>query len=201
MKTAIIIGATSGIGREVAVRLVEDGWKVGITGRRTDALEAFRSQYGVDKVFFPQWMSPVRIPSRHWRCFWTQKTRLYGRCRRYAVLVHRSGYHLHWRFLSGCPLWYQPCREAREAIPSQCQSSYRRAVNIPSALIAIKPQLPCWFAGACSISINGNLPEEILDITSNFAMMGFQCEVTAVYELHHGIRQVALKGFGSGRDE
>lgn len=32
-------------------------------------------------------------------------------------------------------------------------------------------------------------------------MMGFQCEVTAVYELHHGIRQVALKGFGSGRDE
>ena len=51
MKTAIIIGATSGIGREVAVRLVEDGWKVGITGRRTEALEAFRSQYGVDKVF------------------------------------------------------------------------------------------------------------------------------------------------------
>lgn len=51
MKTAIIIGATSGIGREVAVRLVEDGWKVGITGRRTEALEAFRSQFGADRVF------------------------------------------------------------------------------------------------------------------------------------------------------
>lgn len=51
MKTAIIIGGTSGIGREVAVRLVEDGWKVGITGRRTEALEAFRSQYGADKVY------------------------------------------------------------------------------------------------------------------------------------------------------
>lgn len=51
MKTAIIIGATSGIGREVAIRLVKDGWKVGITGRRTEALEAFRSQYGADKVF------------------------------------------------------------------------------------------------------------------------------------------------------
>ena len=42
MKTAIIIGATSGIGREVAIRLVKEGWKVGITGRRTQALEDFR---------------------------------------------------------------------------------------------------------------------------------------------------------------
>lgn len=50
MNTAIIIGATSGIGREVAIRLVEGGWKVGITGRRTEALEAFRSQYGADRV-------------------------------------------------------------------------------------------------------------------------------------------------------
>ena len=51
MKTAIIIGATSGIGREVASRLVREGWKVGITGRRTEALESFRSEYGADKVF------------------------------------------------------------------------------------------------------------------------------------------------------
>lgn len=51
MKTAIIIGATSGIGREVAARLVGEGWRVGITGRRTESLEAFRSEYGSDKVF------------------------------------------------------------------------------------------------------------------------------------------------------
>ena len=51
MKTAIIIGATSGIGREVAARLVGEGWRVGITGRRTEALEAFRTEYGSDKVF------------------------------------------------------------------------------------------------------------------------------------------------------
>lgn len=51
MKTAIIIGATSGIGREVAARLVDEGWKVGISGRRTGALEDFRSLYGADKVF------------------------------------------------------------------------------------------------------------------------------------------------------
>ena len=29
MKKAIVIGATSGIGRETAARLVEEGWEVG----------------------------------------------------------------------------------------------------------------------------------------------------------------------------
>jgi len=45
-RKAIIVGATSGIGQEVASRLVQEGWTVGITGRRTEALEAFRAQYG-----------------------------------------------------------------------------------------------------------------------------------------------------------
>ena len=50
MKSAIIIGATSGIGRAVAAQLVEEGWRVAIAGRRAEALEEFRQQYGADKV-------------------------------------------------------------------------------------------------------------------------------------------------------
>ena len=46
MKKAIVIGATSGIGRETAVRLMEEGWEVGVSGRRIEALEAFREEYG-----------------------------------------------------------------------------------------------------------------------------------------------------------
>ena len=46
MRKAIIIGATSGIGREVAVRLVKEGWQIGITGRRKAALAAFGDEYG-----------------------------------------------------------------------------------------------------------------------------------------------------------
>jgi len=38
MKRAIIIGATSGIGKELAERLVDEGYKVGITGRRSELL-------------------------------------------------------------------------------------------------------------------------------------------------------------------
>ena len=50
MKTAIIIGATSGIGREVAKDLVNKGWKLGIAGRREEALAAFQAEFGDDKV-------------------------------------------------------------------------------------------------------------------------------------------------------
>ena len=42
MKRAIIIGATSGIGQEVAKILLLEGWKLGVAGRRQSALEIFQ---------------------------------------------------------------------------------------------------------------------------------------------------------------
>lgn len=39
MKTAVIIGATSGIGRALALSLAKDGWKVGAAGRRAGRLD------------------------------------------------------------------------------------------------------------------------------------------------------------------
>ena len=50
MKTAIIIGATSGIGRELAIRLLEDGWRVGAAGRRQERLQQLREQFGSERV-------------------------------------------------------------------------------------------------------------------------------------------------------
>jgi short-subunit dehydrogenase len=41
---AIVIGATSGIGRALAEVLAEKGYRVGITGRRTEMLEELRAQ-------------------------------------------------------------------------------------------------------------------------------------------------------------
>ena len=42
-KKVIIIGATSGIGREVALICIAKGWKVGVAGRRKTELESLRS--------------------------------------------------------------------------------------------------------------------------------------------------------------
>lgn len=39
MNRAIIVGATSGIGRELTLRLVDNGYKVGVIGRREDKLQ------------------------------------------------------------------------------------------------------------------------------------------------------------------
>ena len=53
-KTAIVIGATSGIGREVARKLLESGWKVGVAGRRVERLEELKAQFGAEKVAVAQ---------------------------------------------------------------------------------------------------------------------------------------------------
>lgn len=44
MKSAIIIGASSGIGRELAVTLSLDGYRVGVVARRTDLLAQLRAE-------------------------------------------------------------------------------------------------------------------------------------------------------------
>lgn len=45
MKRIIIVGATSGIGREVACLFAQQGWIVGAAGRRSRALEQLRALY------------------------------------------------------------------------------------------------------------------------------------------------------------
>ncbi len=44
-KTAIVFGATSGIGKNLTELLVKDGYVVAITGRRLEKLEALKKQY------------------------------------------------------------------------------------------------------------------------------------------------------------
>ncbi|HBG52718.1 MAG TPA: oxidoreductase, partial [Rikenellaceae bacterium] len=43
MERAVIVGATSGIGREVAQILLKKGWHVGIAGRREDILRQMKA--------------------------------------------------------------------------------------------------------------------------------------------------------------
>jgi short-subunit dehydrogenase len=53
MKRVILIGATSGIGREVALRMLQRGWQLGIAGRRAELLEELCVQYPDHVVAYP----------------------------------------------------------------------------------------------------------------------------------------------------
>lgn len=44
MKRAIVIGASSGIGREVSRLLIKDGWNLGVMARRTELLMSLRAE-------------------------------------------------------------------------------------------------------------------------------------------------------------
>ena len=46
MRTAIIVGASSGLGRELARVMASDGWSLGLAGRNMAALEALRAELG-----------------------------------------------------------------------------------------------------------------------------------------------------------
>lgn len=45
MNKAIIVGASSGLGKELALLFLRDGWKVGICARRADKLEEIRALF------------------------------------------------------------------------------------------------------------------------------------------------------------
>ena len=53
MKRAIVIGASSGIGRQVASLLIQRGWNVGIAARRLEPLNELKTM-APDRVFVKQ---------------------------------------------------------------------------------------------------------------------------------------------------
>lgn len=61
MKKAIIIGASSGIGRSLAAILARKGYHIGITGRRSDLLQSLRMQYPNNVYALPMDVQAIEI--------------------------------------------------------------------------------------------------------------------------------------------
>ena len=85
-KHVLMVGATAGIGRAMAERLVQEGSKVTVVGRRKERLDEFVTKYGEEKAqsapfdisrldeipqFAAEYGSPTKISciiSLHYRC-------------------------------------------------------------------------------------------------------------------------------------
>ena len=61
-KRAIVIGASSGIGREVAMLLMKEGWTVGVAARRVDRLEELHAA-AVEQIDVTQGEATERLKS------------------------------------------------------------------------------------------------------------------------------------------
>ena len=48
-KRAIVIGASSGIGLEVAKRLIDEGWRIGVAARRVELMQGIGA-VAVEKI-------------------------------------------------------------------------------------------------------------------------------------------------------
>lgn len=64
MRTAVIIGATSGIGRETARQLALRGWRLGVAGRREAALRSLRDEFPEQVAFAVIDVTRADAPSR-----------------------------------------------------------------------------------------------------------------------------------------
>ncbi len=67
MKTAVVIGATSGMGRGLALRLAEDGYNVGVTGRRESLLQDLAQ---MDKEHIVPLVMDITDTGRTEECLW-----------------------------------------------------------------------------------------------------------------------------------
>lgn len=88
--TALVTGASSGIGREIAIKLAERGVRLIISGRNASKLEALRDEIGAKRVK----IIPADI-SKESECI-----RLYAEASAYNVniLVNNAGFGLFGRF-------------------------------------------------------------------------------------------------------
>ena len=90
MKTALITGASSGIGRDIARELSRQGWRVLLAARRKDRLEELAHELGTPSRLY------VCDLSRERDCRW-----LHARTQEQNVslLVNAAGFGLYGRFL------------------------------------------------------------------------------------------------------
>ena len=119
-RTALVTGASAGIGAAFARLLARHGYRLALTARRTDRLETIagtlRREHGVDVVIFPADLSDPAAPLR-------LAADLKGRGLRVDVLVNNAGYGVPGRFDQ--PAWETHAAFLQVMVTAVCELTYR----------------------------------------------------------------------------
>jgi NAD(P)-dependent dehydrogenase (short-subunit alcohol dehydrogenase family) len=143
MKVAVVTGASSGIGRDVAVGLARDGYRVALGGRREDALRETAKLAGPDEAL------PVRTDVRSEQSVQELFDRTMAEWGRVDLLFNNAG-----SFGGGGPIEDVPLEQWNQAIETNLTGSFLCA---QAAFRIMKNQDP----GGGRIINNGSLSAHV----------------------------------------
>ncbi len=84
MKNAVVFGATSGIGKELAALLVQDGYKVALTGRREDLLKSVTATNKLQYSYYKHDVRDIENTEKVFNCILEDLKVLH-------LIIHSSG--------------------------------------------------------------------------------------------------------------
>ncbi len=156
-KTAVITGASSGIGRALALRFAREGVRVGLVARREDALHQVAAEIGDGSAV----VLPCDVADRDQSL--ACAARAVGELGRVDILVNNAGYGHHRRFLE----W------SLDDMERIMRVNYFGALYWTKALL---PQMvergSGWVVFMASVAGKLGVPEESAYAATKFAMVG-----------------------------
>lgn len=158
-KTAVVTGASSGIGRALALRLAREGARVGLVARREDALRSVAAEIGGERGSTVVLPCDVADRDQSLACA-ERAVRELGRV---DLLVNNAGYGHHRRFLE----W------DLEDMERIMRVNYFGALYWTKALLpAMVERRQGWVVFVASVAGKLAVPEESAYAATKFAMVG-----------------------------
>jgi len=158
-KTAVVTGASSGIGRALALRMAREGAKLGLVARREDVLREVAAD--IERLKGSAVVLPCDVADREQSLACADRAvRELGRV---DILVNNAGYGHHRRFLE----W------DTEDIERMMRVNYLGAVYWTKALLPYMVERRSgWVIFIASVAGKLGVPEESAYAASKFAMVG-----------------------------
>lgn len=180
MKTAVVTGAGSGVGRAIALRFASEGWRVALVGRRIEPLAETAAAAGADDGRVALFSCDVSVPDS----VAAMGAEVLARFGEVDVLVNAAGINVTQRSFHALSLddWHAVL-----------------ATNLHGAYYCVRAFLPAMRTRKTGtiININSDVGKVARDlagpayVSSKFGLMGLTQQINAE-ERSHGVRACSI---------